>query len=207
MTPEADRGGRGGDGSGGVASALELLREEVEREMERIGRVGADAFLSLDLDRAQINAALARSEAMVAFRGKVTALIEEWNALAKRVNRGANGKTGAARRNLGRLPRGERTPEKAFVQPILRVLNEMGGRGQAGEVVERVGQVMEPDLREVDYQPLPRDGKPRWQKSAHWARRHMIGEGLLKSDSPRGRWEISDEGRARLAPGSRSSAM
>lgn len=202
MTPEADRGGRGGDGSGGVASALELLREEVEREAERIGRAGADAFLGQDRDR--INAALAQSEAVVAFRGKVAALIGEWNALAKRFNRGADGKAGAGRRNFGKLPKGEKTPENAFVQPILRVLNEMGGRGRAGEVVERVGQVMKPILRDVDHQPLPSDGKPRWQKAAHFARFRMIGEGLLKSDSPLGTWEISEEGRARLGPGSRS---
>lgn len=184
-------------------SALELLQEEVEREVERIGRAGADAFLSHD--PVQVNATLARSESVMSFRGKVVALIKEWKALAEQVNRGTSEGTDTARRNLGRLRKGERTAENAFFMPILQVLSDMGGRGRAGEIVEQVGQVMEPVLRDVDYEPLESDRKPRWQKAANWARRHMVDNGWLKSDSPRGTWEISDEGRARLNSGSRSS--
>jgi len=185
--------------------ALELLQEEIEREVERIGRAGADAFLSHD--SVQVHATLARSESVMSFRDKVVALIKEWKPLAKHVNGGADAKIDAARRNLGRLKRGERTAENAFVMPILQVLSDMGGRGRAGEIVEQVGQVIEPVLRDVDYEPLKSDGKPRWQKAANWARKHMVDNGLLKSDSPRGTWEISDEGRARLDTGSRSSEM
>ena len=205
MTPEADRGGRGRDGSDGIMSALELLQEEVEREVERIDRAGADAFRSRD--RVQVNAKWEQSEAVVAFRSKIAALIKEWKALAKRVNRGADGRTDAAPRNLGRLHKGERTAEDAFFMPILQVLSDMGGRGRAGEIVEQVGQVMEPVLHDVDYELLESDGKPRWQKAANWARKHMVDNGLLRADSPRGTWEISDEGRARLDSGSRSSEM
>ena len=57
---------------------------------------------------------------------------------------------------------------------------------------------MQPVLGDVDHGALRGDGKPRWQRAANWARRHMVLDGLLKSDSPRGVWEISEAGRARL---------
>jgi len=54
--------------------------------------------------------------------------------------------------------------------------------------------------RKVDLEPLASDPKtPRWRNAACWARSAMVNEGLLKSDSPRGVWEISAEGRKRLA--------
>ena len=35
----------------------------------------------------------------------------------------------------------------------------------------------------------------RWRNAAQWARQSMIYDGYLKSDSPRGVWEVSDKGR------------
>ena len=196
MTAASDRGGSRADALDGVASALELLLEEVEREIDRANRAGSSAFQSRD--HRQVQASLARSEVLTGFRDKVDALGEEWRALAMSVDHGERGKAGSPKRDLGKLPKGLKTPEKAYMEPILQVLNEMGGRGQAGEVVGRVGHVMEPVLRDVDYQLLRGDGKPRWQKTVNWARFLMIKDRLLKSDSPRGIWEISDEGRAHL---------
>ncbi len=37
-----------------------------------------------------------------------------------------------------------------------------------------------------------------WRNSAQWARNSMVQEGLLKADSPRGVWNISEAGRCRL---------
>ncbi len=98
----------------------------------------------------------------------------------------------------GRLPRGQRTSMSEYFVPILRVLKEMGGSGKSVEVVERVGQIMEPILRDVDYELL-KDRQPRWKKTANWARLKMVNDGLLRSGSPRGLWEISEEGLAFLS--------
>ena len=196
MTAASDRGGSRADAPDGIASALELLLEEVERGIDCVNRAGSSAFQSRD--HSQVQASLVRSEVLTGFRDKVDALGEEWRALAVSVDLGERGKAGSPRRDLGKLLKGLKTPEEAYIEPILQVLNEMRGRGRAGEVVGRVGHVMEPVLRDVDYQLLPGDGKPRWQKTVHWARFRMIEDGLLRSDSPHGIWEISDEGRAHL---------
>ena len=105
------------------------------------------------------------------------------------------GPEGVARRNLGRLRKGQRTPEAEYYQPIMQVLTDMGGSGKVADVLDRVGEVMKPVLMEVDYAPLASNpDNPRWRNAAQWARNSMVKEGLLKSDSPRGVWEITEKG-------------
>ncbi len=101
---------------------------------------------------------------------------------------------------LERLPRGYRTPDKAYYQPILKTLDELGGSAKVKDVLVRVEKLMKGVLKEVDYQRLISDPKtPRWINAARWARQNMVEEGLLKKNSPRGVWEISTVGRRYLA--------
>jgi hypothetical protein len=95
-----------------------------------------------------------------------------------------------------RLAKGLRTPESAFVLPILQALQELGGQASMQQVLEKVGAAMGNQLRDVDYQPLKSDpNRPRWNNTAQWARNTMVAEGLLRNNSPRGIWEIADAGR------------
>ena len=104
------------------------------------------------------------------------------------------------RRDLGRLARGLRTPEAAFHAPVLQSLVDLGGSAPMAEVLEKVRQQMEGILKDVDYQPLASDPElPRWRNTAQWCRAGLVKEGLIKGDSRRGIWEISDAGRRHLA--------
>jgi len=180
-----------------VSSAFEMLLEEVEAEIDFVNGVGAKAFESRDYDKAK--EALERSGTLTAFRDRVVALRKEWEEMAAVAERDEDEETRTARRNLGKLRKGVRTPESAYYRPILQVLDQMGGSGKVAEVLERVGQIMKPVLKKVDYDPLASGpDNPRWRNAAQWARNSMIRDGLLKGDSPRGVWEISDKGRAAL---------
>jgi hypothetical protein len=98
-----------------------------------------------------------------------------------------------------RLARGLRTPEAAFVLPILRALEQLGDSAPMQQVLERVGVAMKEELREVDYQSLKSDpGHPRWNNTAQWARQTMVDDGLLKRGSPRGIWEVTAAGKQHL---------
>jgi len=180
-----------------VSSAFEMLLEEVEAEIDFVNGVGAKAFGGRDYDKAK--EALERSGVLTAFRDKVALLRKEWEAMAAAAERDEDEETRAERRNLGKLRKGVRTPESAYYLPLLRVLDQMGGSGKVAEVLDRVGKAMKPILKSVDYDPLASDpADPRWRNAAQWARNSMIHEGLLKADSPRGVWEISDKGRESL---------
>jgi len=180
-----------------VSSAFEMLLEEVEAEIDFVNGIGARAFEGRDYDKAK--EALERSGLLTAFRDKVAGLRREWQELAALAEREEDEETRAERRNLGRLRKGQRTPEFAYYVPILQALKEMGGSGKVADVLDRVGGVMKSVLKDVDYDPLASDpSNPRWRNAAQWARNSLVHEGLLRGDSPRGVWQITELGRARL---------
>lgn len=107
---------------------------------------------------------------------------------SKRVHRGKSG---------DRLPTGLRTPESAYRVPILRALVELGGRGAVADVLNRVYEQMKEQLNEHDLSLLNRGGV-RWRNVAMFARNDLKDEGYLRKDSPKGIWEITDQGREYL---------
>lgn len=92
-----------------------------------------------------------------------------------------------------RLKRGVKTNQTEFRHPILEVLCSMGGRARNTAVLDEVEVRMRHLLRPEDLEPL-RDGQIRWRNSAAWERNVLVKDGLLKSDSGHGIWELSEMG-------------
>lgn len=98
-----------------------------------------------------------------------------------------------------RLARGARTPESAFRIPILRVLHTYGGRATTSQVLDELAVIMKDRLKDVDHERLPSTPSTmRWQNAAQWARQALVDQGLMKNNSPRGIWELSDAGQEYL---------
>jgi hypothetical protein len=96
-----------------------------------------------------------------------------------------------------RAPRGSLLPESEYEIPILRYLADHGGRAPSREVVESLDSVMGDRLTEADKQPL-NSGEIRWKSRAAFVRLRLVEAGDLDGDAPRGTWQITDQGRARL---------
>jgi len=97
-------------------------------------------------------------------------------------------------RKTSRLRKGLKTPQQAYRRPILEAIYELGGGGTVDSVLKRVGEKMKGLLGEFDYEGTPSGGYIRWQNTAEWERFNLVKDGLLKADSPRGIWELSDKG-------------
>jgi restriction system protein len=174
-----------------VNEAFEILLEEIEAVADTLNDAGAEAFRAGDYDKAR--AAIEEATRLAEFREKVKALQKEWQGLFAKVPRQ---KRRTSRKAKRRLPRGLRTPEDAFRRPILEALVELGGSSSIGEVLDRVEQKMKGVLNSYYYEPLPSDPRSvRWRNTAQWCRNTLVREGLMKSDSPHGIWEISEQGR------------
>jgi len=179
-----------------VVAAFELPLEELETEVEFTNHVGSKSFEGRNYDRAK--EALERVGFLTAFRDRVAGLRKEWEAFAA-TEPEEDEEARAQRRNLGRLRRGARTREELYVQPVLTALVELGGSARMNDVIDRVGKLMNGILKDVDRDPLASDpDMPRWRNAAQWARWAMVKDGLLKPDSPRGVWEVSEAGRRAL---------
>ena len=97
-----------------------------------------------------------------------------------------------------RARRGQGLPTAEFELPVLESLIEMGGSGPTETVVDLVGQKLEPMLKEIDYGSL-QSGRARWTNGAAFARLDLKKLGQIAAGSPRGIWEITEAGRARVA--------
>lgn len=181
-----------------VEAAFEMLLEEIEAEIDFVTNIGSKSFEKRDFDRAR--EALEHAGKLTAFRDKTASLRKEWTSISQLEVDEEEQKERTERQNLGRLQRGVRTHEEAYFRSILQALDEMGGSGQVKDVLDRVGEIMKPLLKDVDYEPLASSpDNPRWRNAAQWARQSMVYDGLLKNDSRRGVWEISDKGQRFLA--------
>jgi hypothetical protein len=87
--------------------------------------------------------------------------------------------------------------EDAYEVPILRVLDEASGRLPTSEAVAAVGEMIADQLKPMDHE-VQENGRERWQMRVQFTRLRLVERELLKGDSPRGIWEISDAGRELL---------
>lgn len=178
-----------------VNEAFEILLEELEVVINLLNEAGGEAFKKGDYDK--VKESIEKASQLTEFREKVRSLQKEWATLYS--GRVAHPKK-RKRKIHTKLSKGLRTPEDSFRRPILESLIELGGSAPMKEVLELVEDKMKGILNEYDYQPLPSDPKSiRWRNTAQWCRNTLVREGLLKSNSPHGSWEISDKGRDEIA--------
>lgn len=179
-----------------VGEALALLSETLTEEEARIRDEGADAMKTGAYDTATEVINFAKQ--LLAFQRKVASLADEW----EQVENARDAATPevqeiVSKKFFGKKRKGIITTQDEYCQPLLEVLVEMGGKGPTDEVLDRLGEKMKGVLKPVDYECHKSDEKQiRWRNSAQWARNKMVNtDGRMKKGSPRGIWEISDEGR------------
>ncbi len=88
-------------------------------------------------------------------------------------------------------------PDTEYELPILEILDSHGGRAPTREVLEELGERLSNDLLPTDYEALG-SGDIRWRNRAQFVRLKLIERGDMVKGSPRGVWELSDQGRDRL---------
>lgn len=176
-----------------VNFAFEILLEEIELVVNTLNEDGSEAFQKGDYDKARI--VIEEATRLTTFREKVQNLQKEWEQLhVKKIC--PRTKKLTKRKSLEtKLKKGLRTTEAAFYRPVLETLIELGGSARMNEIFKKIEDKMSGTLTQYDYQSLPSNPKQiRWLNTVQWARNTLVNKGLMKKDSPRGVWEISDAG-------------
>lgn len=79
-----------------------------------------------------------------------------------------------------------------YEQPILNALLDLGGTATRHEIAKRVSDELGSRMTPVDLEKVP-SGMPRWETHFSKARSNLVGKGLVKPNSFRGRWELSGD--------------
>ena len=103
---------------------------------------------------------------------------------------------GAAKRGA-RAPRGSLMNDAAYELPILQALAERGGRAGKNEVLDALEPLLRDKLTELDCAQIA-SGEIRWRNRAQFVRLRLVERGEMQRGSPRGIWELTQAGQARL---------
>ena len=180
-----------------VDTAFDIVLEEIENAIEGLNQQGAAVLRKGDYEQAR--ELIEKGSQMTSLRGRIDELRKEWDAIFGSVTVRPRRRRKSRKAAKG-LERGLRTPADAFRAPLLQVLVQLGGSASVGSTLDAVGELMKAQLNDYDRSPLPSmPNSPRWRNTAQWARLGLVQEGLLASDSPRGTWEITDQGRRWLS--------
>lgn len=119
-----------------------------------------------------------------------------------------SGRKAAKKQEKPRRPRaaaGSLLPEYEYEIPLLRALDDLGGRAPYREVADAVLKVLKDKLLEPDFELL-NSGVIRWENRLQFVRLKLIDRDLMERDTPRGIWAITDAGRSALKNSGQSPA-
>jgi Mrr N-terminal domain len=112
----------------------------------------------------------------------------------------SNGRSSRASKSKAkgaRAARGTLLPESEYEIPILRYLAAHDGRAPSREVIDAIGQDLAAKLTDADKESL-NSGEIRWKSRAAFVRLRLVERGELNGKAPRGTWEITAKGEARV---------
>jgi hypothetical protein len=174
--------------------AFEVLLLRLNKALETTRGSLIEATQKGHFSDAQIQAG--RGEEIVKSIEQLKALQSRWTMLCGEPSETLPENTTTRQRQ--RAQNGTVTSKTAYRMPILQALRDCGGSSSVKDLLDQVGKIMEPRLKPADFEVLVSVNEPRWRNNAKWERNQMVNEGLLKSTSPTGTWEISDAGREYL---------
>ena len=175
------------EGQDKVLEAFEALQKALEEEQEILNNPAVvELFRRLRNDRLRLDR-LRLVEWLLREVQKLAAVWREGKVVVQ-------SKPIRTRRMGERLPKGKSLPQSFYRPLILKALAEMGGKGRAKEVLERVFEMAEPHLGPEDRSFLKTSKEFRWRRKANWERYLMVRDGLLRPDSPQGIWELTEAG-------------
>ncbi len=84
------------------------------------------------------------------------------------------------------------TPQDLLGQYLVDVLRELGGAASKRDILKRLSEKYGHSFRPGDFESRT-SGEVIWQNNTAWARWKLIQQGIMKSDSPTGIWELRED--------------
>lgn len=182
-----------GPGSGSQeTAAMETQLREIARTIDKLEKQGVPVPEALRAEKMRLVAALSvNSEAARTLNYLTDELEVLVNDLKSRVGRVPSVvQTRKRRTNSVHSPR---TRCEVFRRLITEALKQLAGKAQKDDIYKLIETDYANSFLPGDFDYLPDGKRIAWKYRCDWELTKMRKEGLLKSESPRGIWELSEE--------------
>lgn len=174
------------------AAAMDAQLREISKAMENLEKQGISVPDVLRAEKTRLASALGvQAESLQILNQLADDFGEIQNQLKAQVGR--DPLSSQAKKLRGRRSALQRTPQTILRELIIETIKGMGGSGIKNEIVKIVGEKLEGKLLPGDLEWRETTNNYVWQNNITWERLRMIKDGVMKSDTPIGVWELEQD--------------
>jgi hypothetical protein len=179
----------GSDDSKAVEKEAQL--REIAKAVEKLEKMGIPVPDALRGEKTRLAAGLGiqaqAEQALHHLADELAAILKDLNT---RFGRGSDQPT--TKKPRVKRSRSPKTNKDVLRKYIIQALKNLGGRARVSDVIEEMGHQLEGKLLPGDMEWRDSTREYAWQNNAKWERYKMTQDGTLRSDSPRGYWELGE---------------
>ena len=173
-------------------AAMDAQLREIARAVHRLERLGVPVPDALRGEKTRLAAALAGPSQTAITLGQ---LADEFERLARdlrqRIERLAEPTN--VKRQPVKGPRQPRTDKAVLRALIVEALRHLGGSARKAEILAFMARRLQGRLLPGDLERREATKDCVWENNACWERYQMTRDGILRTDSPRGVWELAEQ--------------
>jgi hypothetical protein len=178
-----------------VEEALRALEEAVCSSLEAAKMHGAKAFEAGQFELAK--RAADEGKTIEAFMQEVARIKRRWENL-QTVSQESTRSLEQPVHPASHDDSGDLADPETLVQPILHLLESMGGTAQRNDVIERLEQVLLEEQASSNGERAEAGLPTGWEEILITTQKMMVKRGLLHARPQRGIWQITPQGRLLL---------
>jgi len=164
---------------------------EIAKAVKKLEKMGIPVPDALRGEKTRLAAELGTktkaAQALHHMADELDAIIKDLNARLGRCS-----DQPAAKKPREKRSRSPKTDKEVLRRNIIKALRTLGGRAKVADVIEEMGRQLEVKLLPGDLEWRESTSEYAWQNNAKWERYSMTQDGTLRSDSPRGFWELGE---------------
>ena len=171
----------------------EAQLREIAKAISKLEKINVPIPDALRAEKGKLAAALVcKDDGVPALYLLAKGFEEILKALNRRLNRVKNHATSGKMQGIKKT-RTPKTKSKILRENIIIALRKLGGRAKAASVIKEMERQLEGRLLPGDLDWLDSTNEHVWRNNAGWERNQMRREGIIRSDSPHGIWELTEE--------------
>jgi hypothetical protein len=176
----------------GETAAMEAQLREIAHAIDKLDKQSVPVPDALRAEKTRLAAALSVSaEAIQTLNHLAEDLDNLLLDLKSRIGRVPE--TTSPKKPRSKRAKSPKTDRSVLRKLIIEGLNEFGGSAHKDELYKLIEKKYEGRFLPGDFDYLPDGRRIAWKNYSDWELTLMRKEGVVKSDSPRGVWELSEE--------------